>query len=116
MDTSRSSDAQRRCVATATVFSGRPDPEWQVRATTVRDLEKLWDQLEVSGSRPAAPAPLGYRGCTLDCGTDARWFAYRGTVSKGGEHRSDPQRRFERALLRCAPPGLIPQAVLAEIG
>lgn len=101
---------------TASIFSGRPDPRWTVSARTLRRLERLWQQLEAAEELPSPQPPLGYRGVTLDCGDGGRWFAYRGTVSRGGDHRWDPERQFERELVQSAPKGLIPVEVLREFG
>jgi hypothetical protein len=86
-----------------------------VPAATVRGLETLWQQLEDSRVEPPTPPPLGYRGCTLVCGSRGRWFAYGGLVSRDDVARLDPRRQFERILLKCAPKGLIPPVVLAEV-
>jgi hypothetical protein len=85
-------------------------------ARTVHRLKQLWRQLDAADG-PAGRAPsLGYRGVTLECGAGDSWFAYGGTVSRGSEHRRDPERRFERELLQSAPAGLIPDAVLRQFG
>ena len=114
MATSKSNDARRKCRATASIFSGRPDPQWSVPASTANRLKRLWRQLDAAEG-PAGRAPaLGYRGVTLECAAGDSWFAYGGTVSRGREHRRDPERRFERELLQSAPAGLIPAAVLRQ--
>jgi len=80
-----------------------------------RTLEKLWQALEPSqAASPAAPL-LGYRGCTLDCGTRGRWQSYGGVVASGDIHKYDPERKFERLLLGSAPANLLPPEILPEI-
>jgi len=96
-----------RCTATACLFSGRPDPQWQVPSEMARRLERLWQQLPSLEAKPPPPPVLGYRGCALDCGPRRRWFAYGGMVAKGETYRFDPDRSFEREVLRSAPPGLL---------
>ena len=105
----------RPCTATACLYSGRPDPQWQVPAAAARDLRRLWQLLQDTESSPPKPPPLGYRGCTLDCGEGARWFAYGGVVAMDDVCRIDPDRSFERLLLRSAPRGLIPPVVFSEL-
>jgi hypothetical protein len=85
-------------------------------ARTVQRLERLWRQLDAAEGPPARAPALGYRGVTLECSADDTWFAYGGTVSRGREHRRDPKRQFERELLESAPAGLIPDAVLRQLG
>jgi hypothetical protein len=97
------------------VFSGRPNPTWRVPVETARKLERLWQRLEPSEAAfPAAPL-LGYRGCTLDCGTKGRWQSYGGVVASGDIHKYDPERKFERLLIGSAPANLLPQEILGEI-
>ena len=116
MGTSKSSERVRECWATAAIFSGRRDPQWKMPARAVQRLEQLWRQLDAEESAPARAPALGYRGVTVECSAGDTWFAYGGTVSRGDEHRRDPERRFERELLRSAPAGLIPPAVLRQFG
>ena len=116
MATSKSNDARRKCRATAAIFSGRPDPQWSVPASTANRLKRLWRQLDAAEGPPGRAPALGYRGVTLECGAGDSWFAYGGTVSRGSELRQDSERRFERELLQSAPAGLIPDAVLRQFG
>jgi hypothetical protein len=116
MATSKSNEPRRKCRATASIFSGRRDPEWSVPEGTAHRLELLWRRLDAADESPGRAPALGYRGVTLVCGVDDSWFAYGGTVSRGGEHRRDPERQFERELLQSAPAGLIPDAVLRQFG
>jgi hypothetical protein len=115
MATSRSTERTKECIATALVFSGRPNPTWRVPVEIARKLEKLWQRLEPSEAAfPAAPL-LGYRGCTLDCGKRGRWAAYGGVVAWGVVYKRDPERKFERLLLGSAQGNLIPSEILREI-
>jgi hypothetical protein len=101
------------CTGTAFVFSGRPDPEWEVPAEVRTSLQKFWSALTPGASAlPPAP-PLGYRGCALRCPPDDEWLAYGGvvshTVASGAvDFRLDPERTFERLLLSTAPAGALP--------
>jgi hypothetical protein len=112
MATSKSSKELEKWIAGASVFSGRPDPTWQVTETVAQTLLNMWNWLEPSTREwPSAPS-LGYRGCFLRCTTDKEWFAYGGVVtlktSEGYDFRRDKGRRFEKALLASAPDGLFP--------
>jgi hypothetical protein len=81
----------------------------------LRELEKIWKELKPAKEEAGVAPALGYRGCTVDCGTRGVWRAYGGVASRGKEHRSDVERRFERAVLRSAPKGAIPAEVLRLI-
>jgi hypothetical protein len=81
----------------------------------VLQLENIWKWLSPSaGALPVAPA-LGYRGCSVDCGTRGIWISFAGVFSHGKEHRSDPGHQFERAVLNSALKGVIPAEVLRTI-
>ena len=112
MATSKSVKELKKWIAGASIFSGRPDPTWQVQETVARKLLDTWDSLELS-TRGCPPAPpLGYRGCFLRCTSDQEWFAYGGVVtlktSDRYESRRDKDRMFEKKLLASAPDGLFP--------
>jgi hypothetical protein len=101
-----------RCTASARIYSGRPDPVWDVDEDNARDLESLWVSLQAhSGDLPVAPG-LGYRGCKLCCGPGLEYVAYGGVVVRqegpNPEFREDEGRGFERRLLATAPEGLLP--------
>ncbi|HXP70749.1 MAG TPA: hypothetical protein VOA88_15815 [Candidatus Dormibacteraeota bacterium] len=103
------------CTATATIYSGRPDPSWRLTKALVQQLENIWKRLGPSaGALPVAPA-LGYRGCSVNCGPRGIWISFAGVVSRGKENRADPGHQFERAVLNSAPKGVIPAAVLRTI-
>lgn len=103
------------CTATASIFSGRPDPSWRVSKALLEQLENIWKKLRPSAkAAPVAPA-LGYRGCSVNCGPRGVWNAFGGVVARGEEHRADPGRQFERAVLSSSPKGMIPAEVLRLI-
>jgi hypothetical protein len=118
MGTSGSSEAWS---ATASIYSGRPDPEWTVPADVAGRLASAWDRLsDVPERRQAEPPGLGYRGCTLTAPDGRRWHAYGGVVvlRAGALHqaREDVDRAFEKALLATAPAGAIPASLPTEGG
>jgi hypothetical protein len=116
MGISKLTRGTEECIAGAFIFSGRPDPVWNVSQNVVRKLENLWQALEyVAESRPSGPT-LGYRGCYLRCKPDIEWFAYGGVVTKktpnSHEFRKDKNRNFERMLLDSSPKGILPDGIL----
>lgn len=106
----------RRGTATAHLYSGRPDPTWAVPARTVSRLLRIWKDLEPTALPPPCPPPLGYRGCRLSADRDQELEAFGGfvtLVSAGSPPtRRDPERNFERELLRSAPPDLLPEGLV----
>jgi hypothetical protein len=102
--------------ARALLYSGRPDPAWEVDAGTCRDLLQIWASLAPGGTRPATPASeLGYRGVMIEDFAGASWVATAGVVTcrstAVAETRCDRDRRFERRVLASAPSDLLPPAV-----
>lgn len=105
-------------VGCAFLFSGRPDPTWEVGEDLARGLEAMWEELEpADGQMPDAPK-LGYRGCTLRSGADTEYATYGGVVTRSvgatREHRRDQRRGFEQALLAGAPQGLLPDGLMVS--
>jgi hypothetical protein len=112
MATSKSNSEQAAWQAGAMVFSGRPDPTWELADSVAAALVAVWDELVETGDPLPAGPPLGYRGCYLRHGADCEWTAFGGVVScrrrTGHTARTDPARRFEQELLMSAPPGTLP--------
>jgi hypothetical protein len=118
MGTSRSSKQSIQGVASAFIFSGRPEPTWTVSPGMVQRLEAIWNSLEPRAKNPPSAPPLGYRGCFLRDAVDREWFAYCGVVTlktaTGSESREDKDRDFEKTLLRSAPEGKLPAVLLGN--
>ena len=113
MGTSRSS----RWTVTAHLFSGRPDPAWEVTAEQASELVTKLEQLpEVETGTPSPSRSIGYRGVTLNGPDGGNWLASEGTIvgSGAGIHRKDGGRVWERALLETAPPGYLPPIDLSK--
>jgi hypothetical protein len=124
MATPRSGSKRSAWSAGASVFSGRPDPVWEVKPALAARLEKIWRSLTPSEIEPPPEPALGYRGCFLNGPRDRKWFAFGAVVtllspnrpksrSKSGpefcsESRRDPAKKFERTLLASAPATLLP--------
>ena len=107
-----------RCVATALIFSGRPDPEWPLAASEVDRLRRAWRELDRRAAAAPRPPALGYRGMVLHCTSGEEWRAFGGVAShrdaRGAvELRPDDQRRFEKMLLETAPRGAVPAGIAA---
>ena len=116
MDILKSNKRQQEFIAGAYVFSGRPDPEWNVREEIVNKLKQIWNSLEMEAGKHEPAPSLGYRGCYLRYKPDIEWFVYSGVVTKktakGHESRVDNNRRIERLILSSAPEGILPKGIL----
>ena len=112
MATSKSTSKPLAWTAGASVFSGRPDPAWEVKPALAARLEKIWCTLKPSEIEPPPEPALGYRGCLLNGPRGCQWFAFAGVVTlrspRRSESRKDPAKKFERMLLASAPSGLLP--------
>jgi len=120
MATSKSGSKRTAWSAGASVFSGRPDPVWEVKPALAARLEKIWSHLAPSDVEPPPQPVLGYRGCSIKGPRGREWFAFGGVVtlrssrlSKSStkarsESRRDPAKKFERTLLTSAPVNLLP--------
>jgi hypothetical protein len=121
MATLRSSDAPLCSTVRVRIFSGRPDPTWCLPEREAATLLTMWHSLSdiEPGDQVDSPAALGYRGCIVGDGGGRTWTVHGQRVSLQQEGRRevlrrDPERKFERALLASAPPGLLPTGLLPE--
>ena len=104
------------CIGGVNIFSGRPDPTWNVTDDVVRRLDGIWNSLKKGAGERFRPPPLGYRGCFLKCEIGIVWSAYGGIVTlmtpNGSESRTDQNNDFEKTLLSSAPEGLLPKDII----
>ena len=85
------------------IFSGRPNPRWELDEAAVRRLRNAHDLLAPGQAGLAQELPgLGYRGFryVLD---GVAWRAFAGSVAGPGAVLADPQRQVERVLLDELP-------------
>ena len=116
MATSKSTSKRAVWTVGVSVFSGRPDPVWEVRPSVGARLEKIWRGLPPAEIEPPPEPALGYRGSFLKGPRGRHWFVFGGVVSLRSarrpksrpESRRDLIRKFERTLLASAPAGLLP--------
>jgi hypothetical protein len=117
MVTSRSGK-KKDWTAGAFLYSGRPDPVWNVPERVARKLQEVWKSLPLAKvQREPRMAGLGYRGSFLKGPGQHEWIAGNGLVSlrtpAGVETRMDDAREFERLLLSSASKGLLPAGLMA---
>jgi hypothetical protein len=89
------------------LFSGRPNPEWQLTATQMDTWQSLWEAA-ISSDIPIAPLHnLGYTGCKLQTNREAYWFVVNGLVGFYAKQetifKKDTDAVMELFLLNTAP-------------
>lgn len=84
------------------VFSGRPNPRWELDEPCSQKLRQLQNRLKASSRAPAEPPALGYRGFWYSDAT-GRVRAYRGYVKTAHAVFADPSFSIERYLLDQIP-------------
>lgn len=93
--------------ATARLFSGRRDPEWELTTTQQKNWMLLWKYASLSDTEVKFPSILGYTGCRLQFDEHSHWQLYNGCVSffeKGTVFsKKDEARQMELFLLDTAP-------------
>jgi hypothetical protein len=86
------------------IFSGRPNPRWELSEADNAWLTRLLESLEgVAGRASPSPPGLGYRGFRLRDAAGMTWSAYGGLVQSPDGLVADPNRRIERFLLDHMP-------------
>ena len=87
------------------IFSGRPNPCWELDKPTAEALYRLISQLDTASGGPLDRPGLGYRGFIMRDGSGER-RAYNGYVISPNRTVADPSARVERFLLDRLPVGL----------
>jgi hypothetical protein len=90
----------------AMIFSGRPDPQWDLPEELVVRWQELWAQLPESIMPATQSFRSGYKGCRIRHGAD--WLLVNKgiiTLHSGGLvlSRLDEGNKLELMLLRSAP-------------
>ena len=83
------------------VFSGRPNPRWELDDRASQELRQLQGRLTKARETPPEPPGLGYRGFLY--GDGERVLAYRGYVRTPAGDLADPTFSIERFLLDRLP-------------
>jgi len=107
MATSKSREnAAGSWIGIARLFSGRPDPTWDVAAADVEQLQKIWDSLEPWKGHIPRSAPLGYRGCEVHGPDRTELHAFGGVATmKGAGIRREPDTPGQPTAPRTSRPG-----------
>jgi hypothetical protein len=84
------------------VFSGRPNPRWELDKPSADVLRQLVSRLTVATDGPLEPPGLGYRGFILTDDT-GRSRAYKGYMIRPDVVLADTSRSVERLLVERLP-------------
>ena len=90
------------------VFSGRPNPTWNLTPGQAQELLRVLDVIRRDGrTRPPCQVPgLGYRGFHVRTASDAQsatWQVFDGCVEYDGQFFDDSGRVAENYLLEAMP-------------
>src|SRR4051794_13432217 len=100
------------------IFSGRPNPRWELGEQEAVDLTQAESRLKLSRMRPPEPPGLGYRGFRYTDGLVDR-TAFGGFVTKSnGDVLADPAHSIERFHLNKVPDQFrdLRNRVIADLG
>ncbi|WP_210180580.1 hypothetical protein [Bradyrhizobium jicamae] len=96
------------------VFSGRPNPTWELERTDLSVLLNLLQKLSKVKSAAGAANGLGFRGFKvsfLTRGTQRELYVKGSSVIDGQKRFSDNHKKIEKFLLAKMPPELHDQLV-----
>ena len=85
------------------VFSGKPNPCWQLDERSAQELRHLHSLLTVATGGASEPPALGYRGFSYTDATET-CHAFRGIVRTPRAVLADESFSIERFLLDRLPP------------
>lgn len=89
--------------ATILLYSGRPNPSWEVAADRQERVRALIAQAPHEAGTCKMPDGLGYNGVILSIrerdGREERWQVYDGRAASASGCRIDGGRQLERTLL-----------------
>ena len=89
------------------IFSGRSNPEWEIKAEVGNDFVKYWMNLEKSDNHVELQGRLGYSGCFFEL-REQKWVCYNTLVSKYEnsklmESKADYERKLEKKIILSIP-------------
>jgi hypothetical protein len=114
--TSRSTEPAGTWEAGASIFSGRPDPSWEMTRDIANSLVRCLQHLSPASAATPQPPSLGYRGSWFRAPDGREWRLFGGLVEAapgtGSTRLRDPNRNCERQILKTAPVGVLPPGVI----
>jgi len=93
------------------VYSGLPDPYWEISDSLAKSILLDFDSLPFAEEETFEETLTGYRGCILKSDDGRLWRAFNGLIELNDRgkisFRSDKDRSFERNILTTAPPDIL---------
>ena len=91
-------------IVVALIYSGRPDPRWELTEEQAEHFISLWNEAPYSEVKISIPAVSGYKGLRLLL-DEKQFFIYNGLITQieNKTSKNDQQRRIEKFLLATAP-------------
>ena len=102
----KNASAQKRASAQVDIFSGRPNPHWELSpAETQNVVSKL---RKLPSALPLLPPQLGYRGVLIQFNNKVTWQIFQGRAHLIGTNAwvSDHGRQLEKFVLATGAPHL----------
>jgi hypothetical protein len=88
------------------VFSGRPNPSWQLNAADIGEVINKLQQARQTHPVRRSEGKLGYRGVTLRINRGTQfdiWIINDGLILHEGTQLEDPNREIESLILHTMP-------------
>jgi hypothetical protein len=90
----------------ASIYSGRPDPRWEIDQDQVDRFMSLWQKAGLSQTEASTPSRSGYKGLRM-IGDEKQFIIYDEIITCIEKTRrtskNDENRVIERFLLNTAP-------------
>jgi hypothetical protein len=106
------------CKAVCYIYSGRPDPGWELTNKQAEEAEKIWNSLKTTSTREVFPSILGYRGISITCEDGREFFVFnkkaRGEINNKITWKVDEDRKLEKFLISTAPNGIFPTNTIID--
>lgn len=97
---------KQRCIVIALIYSGRPDPNWELGDEQYEYFLSYWNDAKVSGNEVKQSTVSGYRGTRLVT-PEKSYLIYDQTITCFEKtervSKKDEQRKMEIYLLNSAP-------------
>jgi hypothetical protein len=101
-------DHSTRITVELDIFSGRPNPSWELRGEQAQTLLHMLEGIRRSSAarRFRSPPDLGYRGLYLRVGAPPQlstWHVFDGNLEHEGQFFDDSARTVEAYVFRSMP-------------
>ena len=93
---------------TVLVFSGRPNPSWEISSELATKFMQQWKELPPVEGMQLPASQLGYQGCRIELSSSEYRIIYDGfgywfKNGKQVEQKRDAGRKIEKQILNSVP-------------